>query len=334
MSNTMFCKDKSASHFFYVLYAIVFLFALFYVVINPEAGRDYHTYLRLVKEINADTYFTEVGFYITVKILTFLWLTPEQIILLLRLLFFLLILRFFYYSSSKFKLLGIVFFLFVPNVFIGSLNALQTWLAISIFMQVFIKNNDGISNKKIFIYSIIAFSFHYFAIVYVLMFISYKYVKIRLKLIFLSCFIIGTQLLKPFILDFFSLFGYLKYLDGEEANVKFLVLSSVFVIIYFVFIFLTDNKKLKKIFFELALALILLVFSVHTFHISGEVLLRTLNFFLLFIWLVIIFLLERVSNKTSLVLNGILIILLVSYFFISIDFNSDMLNLKGFRGLI
>lgn len=328
-------NKSTKKNLFFVLYIFVFLFALFYVVLNPQAGRDYHSYIRLINEINDGTYFMEVGFYIFVKVFTFFWFTPEQIILILRIVFFLLILRFFYWSSLNYKLLGIVFFLFVPNVFIGSLNALQTWLSISIFMQTFIiRKGKEISNKKFLISSIIAFSFHYFALIYVLIYVSYKFLDNKLKWISLIVFFISVQLLKPFIIEFFGFFGYLKYLNGEETNVKFLVLSSMFVVLYSLSVFFSDNQGFKKIFFELILALSLFIFIVFTFNISGEILLRTLNFFLPFVWLGIILFLRKMNYKLSFIFNAIFIILLITYFFRSIDFNSDMLNLKGFKYII
>ncbi len=327
-------SNNNQKHINIVLYFFVFCFALFYVTVNPEAGRDYHTYIRLINEINEGTYFTEVGFYAVAKSLTFFWFTPEQIILTLRTVFFLLILRFFYFSSSKHKILGAIFFLFVPNVFIGSLNALQTWLAISIFMQVFIDNKGkGISDKKFLYCSLLAFAFHYFAFVYVMMYVSYRYFSNKVKLIALVAFILSVQILKPFIFDFFALFGYLKYLKGEEANIKFLVLSFVFIVVYLVSAYFSKNKKNKQIFYDLVFALILFVFMVFTFNISGKILLRTLNFFLPFVWLGIIIFLKKIGN-VSFILSGGLAILLIFYFFMTIDFNSDMLNLKGFKNIL
>jgi hypothetical protein len=333
MNAVSFVTRNEQQHLFFILYVFFFFIAFFYVVLNPEAGRDYHSYIRLINEIKEGLYLREFGFYLSVQGLSLLGLSPESIILFFRTIFFFLILRFFYYTSKKYKILGVVFFAFIPNIFIGSLNALQTWLAIAIFLQAFITitSNNNDFDKNFLRYSIVAFLFHYFALIYIILFLSYKYFNNYIKIFTLLLIIITYQFVELYIVDFLSAFGYFRYLYSDEAGSKFIILCVIFMVVYFVGILSTSDKKVKSLFFEFILAIFFFLFFVISFGISNEIALRSLNFFLPFVWLSLVVFLKSINNQLSLLISAIVIILLIMNFFINVDFNSDMLNLKGFK---
>lgn len=316
-----------------VSYVVTFFFALFYVVLNPEAGRDYYSYINIIKSVDEAVPLKEFGFYYTIKVLSLLHFSPESIMLILRTIMFLLLLRFFYFASKQYKLLGLIFFLFVPNIFIGSLNALQTWLAISIFLQAFIKI-DKIEDKKVLLFSVIAFLFHAFSILYIVLYVSYKYFNRYIKVLIFLTLLIGFKFLEMYISDFIGFFGYLRYLDFEAASTKFIALSLVFMLVFLFSVIANSNKKIQNIYLDLFFALLIFVLLVKTIGVGNELALRSLNFFLPFIWLSFIIILNRFNPESSFLLSVILGILIIINFFVTVDFNSDMLNLEGFRRIV
>jgi len=323
-------KTKNNSYLYFYLYFVVFIFAFLYVFINPEAGRDYHSYLKIISSTNETTPLKEFGFYYSVKLFIYLGFSPETVMLLLRVVMYFLLLRFFYFSSNNYKLFGVVFFLFIPNVFIGSLNALQTWLAIAIFLQAFI-GLDKIKDDKVLIYAILAFLFHSFSILYLLLFLSYKYFNDYFKVVVFFLLISTYNFLEEYISGVLGLFGYLRYLDIDVASTKFYVLSLAMMLVFIVTFIFLKNKKIKKIYLDLFFAVFLFGILVKIIGVGNELALRALNFFLPFIWLAIVFFLDKFTNKISVVIVLMLSILIVSNFFATVNFNGDMLNLSGFR---
>ena len=83
--------------------------ALVFVILNPEAGRDYDSYLRIINDIKDGVWYKEIGFSLFVKLLLSLGFSPEIIMLIFRAIFFYFILRFFYFTAFNYKILGVIF---------------------------------------------------------------------------------------------------------------------------------------------------------------------------------------------------------------------------------
>jgi len=299
-----------------------------FFIINPEAGIDYSNYVnKILPQIIAGEYFKEIGFYLYVKVMNFIGLSPETIILTFRIVILGLLLRFFYYIAPKYKLTSLLFFILVPNLSIAILSSLQTMLALSIFMQYFILK-EFTNCRKLLLFSLLSFSFHYFAIIYIALYILHcivsKYINIFFRVLLVLSFVYFVFLLQDYLFLILNYFSYLKYIDLTivQSSTKTIVIAIIFSSVL-ILGYLKENNEFRK---NLHINTFLLLFIFATFSIlfkfESVSIMRGYNYFIPFLWIVIS------SIRMHILVRFIFILLILLNFINTINnINPEMLKI-------
>lgn len=298
------------------LFLLGTILAVSFITINPESGRDYFSYHEIIERVydNRLSFLKEYLFYFYVKISQHLGFSPAIVIWQLRFLFFILFLRF-GREFSKNKSFFILFFFLVPNIFLGSLNALQTWLSISI--GVFIINRRNSLKKDLFLL-LLSTGFHIFGIFYIPLIFLKRISKSLLKKILilsLPLTIISTE----FLLLLISKIGLSKYLFFESISIKGIIVGAIFLSINLFASYLTKNR----IFTTYSILCIILITSIYKFKVDDEIALRSINYLIPFGWLALDSIFEQLKQKKE--VQFLLFILLLLNLLITIDPKSDKL---------
>ncbi|WP_108125538.1 EpsG family protein [Saccharospirillum mangrovi] len=309
------------------LYVMVFLCLCFFVAINPEVGRDYFNYVRIIGEIGSGEYFREPGFSSIVLFLLKLGLSPEAIVLFFRIITMGLLLRFFYSVNSP--LLGLYFFLFVPNIAIGLLNALQTWLAIGIFLQAFVNDlfSQKLSYRRLLAAAVIATSFHISALFYLLVVFYYIALRILGVRIMLAVFAVGlvfTTIAGGVVVEYI---GYGKYSSSNLdvlAYPNFLAIVLVLVVLFNLMFF---SGIQRDWFLSLIMVSVTVFWLFNIVYISQEIYLRFVNFLLPFILVSLINFINRFGLEFRVQFKFMFgLLILINFLGTVLDIEEDMLN--------
>jgi hypothetical protein len=316
----------------FIYYLIVYTIILAFVAVNPDIGRDYQSYVRIVGEISQDQYFKEPGFYAMTKALLFFGVSPEGIVLVFRAIMLLMLFRFFYYN--KYKYFGLIFLVFVPNILIGSLNAMQTWLSIAIFAQLFVNSKVSTtpySYQKLLLVSLVSFSVHYAAIIYLLISLSFIFIK---RFGYFTA-ILASSLVISFLLytneSIFKYIGYLKYI-GNEVTIKTFLFGVVILIILFTGAVKSTRQDLSVFFGSMAYVWLLLFIIFLIIGVEPSIYLRLLNFFIPFIWISFCISIMTFNAELRVVIFTIAFILILLNFSITMkNLSHDMFNIDHIR---
>ena len=325
MTTPISYPKKTDFSLIFCLYCIAFLLACSFVFFYPEVGRDYERYVHIVNDILEGETYKELGFYAVSKILLTLGLSPEQVIFFFRTSVFFLLLRFFYYASQEFRILGLCFFVLVPNIFFGSLNALHTWLAIAIFVQVFTLRHKANLSKHSLVFAIFSIGFHLSAVLFLLAsVISYIKFSALMKWSVLVLALLSLYLMKPQLFYLLEPFGYTKYIGVDGDYTKFVIIGVVFAVVTFIGWHKNDRFRVNQLIFGMFFCLVFVIFFVVEFGVERTLGLRVINFFMPLAYISVIFFLRKMDTYSAHLTSFVAILILALHFVAIIDFHDAL----------
>jgi hypothetical protein len=297
----------------------LFIFGLFisilFVTLNPSAGRDYLSYYDIIKRIYDGrlSFVKEYFFLFYTKLGGFIGFSPGFIIWQFRIIFFYLFLRFGLRSSEN-PFLFVCFFFLVPNIFLGSLNALQTWLSISI--GIYVLNSNSLKRNIILLF--IATGFHIFAIFYSPLLVLKRISKVNLKKIIIISIpiILLTSQIMIFVL---TKMGLIKYIYSKSFSIKAIVFIFFLTFIQLLAYSFSKNEK----YLTFVVLHIIMFTSLYQFRIDNEIALRSVNFLLPMGWLALDSIVKKFEPKW--LVAALIITVMLFNLIITIDPVSDNL---------
>lgn len=271
----------SERNFLFGFFSLAFAVMVTYVYVNPYVGRDYFNYIDIFERILEGSYLREPIFVGVVYALDFLGLNAHHIMFVFRAMFFFLILRFLLKKESS--LFSILFFFLVPNIFIGSLNALQTWLAIAVFLQAFVTSDSrDVSKKRVFLFAVLAMGFHLAGLVFIFALIIFIFSR-YMNPVKLSVLVFTGAVVSYFIGSYvLSTLGFSKYSLAESPVGFSSVIMSFIISSFIIYVYRFKGSNFDVYSSCFALLLCGLTVLLYLFSLDNKIFLRMLNFALMF----------------------------------------------------